>query len=107
MYKHLDEGTERLLGQGWVLGLARDVGEVIPGRGSEPQHRGHRLPVGKAALVLAVLTVTCRDEVINNGRKKDKAGYCLTRRRRLSRAFNCGENGFKSANSCLVSWTGG
>ena len=107
MDKHLDEGSERLLGQGWVLGLAGDVGEVVPGRGPEPQHRGHRLPVGEGALVLAILTATCRGEVINNEGKKDKAGYCLTCRRRLSRAFNCGENGFKSANSCLVSWAGG
>ena len=44
-----------------MLGLARDVGEVIPGRGSEPQHRGHGLPVGEAALVLAVLTASCKD----------------------------------------------
>ena len=61
MDKHLDEGSERLLGQGGVLGLARDVGEVVPGRGPEPQHRGHGLPVGEAALVLAVLAATCRD----------------------------------------------
>ena len=52
--KHLDEGSEWLLGQGWMLSLTRDVGEVIPGCGSEPQHRGHSLPVGEAALVLAV-----------------------------------------------------
>ena len=59
--KHLDEGSERLLGQGWMLGLASDVGEVIPGCGPKPQHRGHGLPVGEAALVLAVLTATCKD----------------------------------------------
>ena len=61
MDKHLDEGSERLLGQGWMLGLASDVGEVIPGCGPKPQHRGHGLPVGEAALVLAVLAATCKD----------------------------------------------
>ena len=53
--EHGDGSPQRLGGEGGVLRLARDVPQVVPGRGAEPQHRGHRPPVGQSALVIAVL----------------------------------------------------
>ena len=54
LHKHLDGGSQRATLESGVLGFARNVCQVVPGRRLESQDGGDRCSFGETSFIVAV-----------------------------------------------------